>query len=125
MFVFQHCSHFKQIGLFFNGFILTFLGQMLKMLYPKMLHCTCLAHSLHRVSEYIRNGYKDVDKFVSLVKKVFLKSNSRVQIFRSTVPGIPVPPAPVTTRWTTWIKAVGYYHENMDSIVKVGCQVTI
>lgn len=47
--------------------------ERLKMLYPKMLHITCLAHGLHRVAEYIRNEFDDVNKLISYVKLVFCK----------------------------------------------------
>jgi hypothetical protein len=33
-----------------------------------MLHITCIAHALHRICEYIRDEYPDVDKLISLVK---------------------------------------------------------
>lgn len=54
----------------------------LQMLYSKMLHVTCLAHGLHRVAEQIRAKYADVDRLVSQMKKVFLKSPSRVAAFK-------------------------------------------
>ncbi|KAB0790223.1 hypothetical protein PPYR_15446, partial [Photinus pyralis] len=44
-------------------------GSGLKVLYPKLVHVTCLAHGLHRVAETIRTHYKDVDLLVSCVKK--------------------------------------------------------
>lgn len=45
----------------------------LKVLYPKMIHVTCLAHGLHRVAEFIRSQMKDVNNLISSVKKIFLK----------------------------------------------------
>ena len=30
-------------------------GKGLGILYPKMIHITCLAHALHRISEEIKN----------------------------------------------------------------------
>jgi hypothetical protein len=47
----------------------------LKMLYPKMVHLTCLAHGLHRVAKEIRGTYPEVDRMISNVKKIFLKSH--------------------------------------------------
>lgn len=118
------CSHSRQINtytsdIYSKPFYPFHTGRLLKLLYPRMIHCTCLAHSIHRISEYVRNEYKAVDKFIALVKKVFLKANSRVKTFRRVCPGLNLPPAPITTRWTTWLKAVHYYSENMDSIIKV------
>ena len=51
----------------------------LKALYSKMVHVTCLAHACHRVAEDIRGYFPDVDKLIGNVKKVFLKSPSRVK----------------------------------------------
>jgi hypothetical protein len=43
-----------------------------KMLYPKVVHVTCLAHALHRVSVEIRGRYPDADKLILNVKKVMM-----------------------------------------------------
>ncbi|KAJ4437535.1 hypothetical protein ANN_17680 [Periplaneta americana] len=69
----------------------------LKVLYSKMVHVTCLAHACHRIAEEIRGNFPDVDKLIGNVKKVFLKSPSRVNIFQSEANGIPLPPAPILT----------------------------
>ena len=45
----------------------------LKVLYPRMIHLTCLAHGLHRIAETIRENYQKVDKLISNVKKFFQK----------------------------------------------------
>lgn len=45
----------------------------LRVLYPKMLHVTCLAHGLHRVAEYIRQDFPEVNKLIANVKAVFVK----------------------------------------------------
>jgi hypothetical protein len=50
----------------------------IKMLFPKMVHVTCLAHALHRVAEEIRESYPYVDKLILKVKKVFIKAPLRV-----------------------------------------------
>lgn len=41
----------------------------LKLLYPKMIHVTCAAHGLHRVAEFIRNEFNDVNDLISHLKK--------------------------------------------------------
>ncbi|KRZ63903.1 hypothetical protein T08_2385, partial [Trichinella sp. T8] len=71
----------------------------LKVLFPNMLHLTCLAHGLHRIAEHIRCLFPDVDRLISNVKKGFLKAPSRVQLFKEMAPEIPLPPQPVLTRW--------------------------
>lgn len=45
----------------------------LRTLFPKMLHVTCFAHGLHRVADYIRVQFKDVNELVSNTKSVFVK----------------------------------------------------
>lgn len=45
----------------------------LKVLYPKMIHVTCLAHGIHRVADFIRGQFKDVNDLISNVKKIFRK----------------------------------------------------
>lgn len=50
----------------------------LKVLYPKMIHVTCLAHGLHRVADFIRTQFKDVNDLVSDVKKIFRKVSPRI-----------------------------------------------
>ncbi|KRZ71320.1 hypothetical protein T10_8686 [Trichinella papuae] len=94
----------------------------LKVLFPNMLHLTCLAHGLHRISEHIRCLFPDVDRLISNVKKVFLKAPSRVQLFKEMAPEIPLPPQPVLTRWGTWLCAVFYYAANFTKIQEIiGC----
>lgn len=92
----------------------------LQVLFPKMLHITCVAHGLHRVSEFIRGLFPDVDRLVANMKMAFLKSPSRINRFKENL-SIPVPPKPVVTRWGTWIKAVQYYHENFDQLREFVC----
>jgi hypothetical protein len=35
-------------------------AKALQLLYPKMIHVTCLAHALHRVAEEVRGRYPEV-----------------------------------------------------------------
>lgn len=83
--------------------------------YPKMLHVTCLAHGLGRVAEQIRTKYSNVNNWISIVKRIFVKAPGRVNSFRNSFPGIPLPPAPIITRWGTWLDACFYYAENFHA----------
>ncbi|KAL4142778.1 hypothetical protein QTP88_005183 [Uroleucon formosanum] len=74
-------------------------GKSLNALYSKMVHVTCAAYGLHRVSEEVRNQFGTVDKIVANVKKIFKKAPSRIQIFKNYAPDIPLPPEPIITRW--------------------------
>jgi hypothetical protein len=77
-------------------------GKLLKALYPNMLHITCLAHALHRICEFVRDEFPDIDKLISLCKKIFLKAPSRVSLYKELYPLLPLPPAPVRchVNWT-------------------------
>lgn len=55
-------------------------GKGLQLLYPKMIHLTCIAHALHRVAEEIRGNYPDVDKLIATVKSIHQSSNTCAEI---------------------------------------------
>ena len=81
-----------------------------------MIHVTCLAHALHRVAEEVRNNYRDLDCFITAIKAIFTKLPSRIRAFHEFNPKIPLPPEPIITRWGTWISAVSYSNDHIDSI---------
>jgi hypothetical protein len=85
-------------------------------MYRKVVHVTCLAHTLHRVGHEIRGSYPVVDKLISNVKKVFIKAPLRVQQFKQEAPSLPLPPHPVLTHWGMWLDAALYYCENCTAI---------
>ncbi|KAJ4425608.1 hypothetical protein ANN_27804 [Periplaneta americana] len=68
-------------------------GQALSVVYPKLTHFTCVAHAFH--------------------------PPSRVNVLKEMYPEIPLPPKPILTRWGTWLEAVEYYAEHIDSINNV------
>ena len=72
-------------------------GKGLKELYPNIIHCLCLAHGLNRVAELVRYSFPKVDRFVSEVKKIFIKCARRKAEFAASCQ-IPLPPEPVLTR---------------------------
>ena len=95
----------------------------LKSLYPKMIHVTCLAHGLHRVAEFIRSSYPEVNRLIATGKSMFVKAPHRVQLFRAMNPEVPLPPSQVLTRWGTWLNAAEYYnkfHDEFSSVITVG-----
>uniref|UniRef100_A0A915ELA7 DUF659 domain-containing protein n=1 Tax=Ditylenchus dipsaci TaxID=166011 RepID=A0A915ELA7_9BILA len=69
--------------------------------------------------EQIRFLFPDVDKLISNVKKVFTKAPTRISLFRELCSNFPLPPAPILTRWGTWIEAAVYYSRNFDQIKAV------
>jgi len=73
-------------------------GDVLKVFYSKIIHTTCLAHMLNRIAEKVREIHPNVNKLINNIKKSFLKSPSRVQLYREELLGVPLPPEPVVTR---------------------------
>jgi hypothetical protein len=51
-------------------------GKLLKNYFPNMLHLTCFGHGLHRICEFIRDIFPDINSLISLFKKKLLKSPS-------------------------------------------------
>ncbi|CAH1113268.1 unnamed protein product [Psylliodes chrysocephalus] len=90
----------------------------LKIFYPKLIHCTCVAHRVNRIAEEIRNLFPLVNHFINYMKKVFLKAPLRVQMqmYKEKLPGVPLPPKLVITRWETGLEAVFSYFEHCDEI---------
>jgi hypothetical protein len=91
-------------------------GKSLKCSFSKMIHFTCMAHSLNRVAETVRLSYNDVDTLISNVKKVFLKAPNRVEMLHELCPNLTLPPKPILTRWGTWLQGVEYYKDNLEKI---------
>lgn len=73
-------------------------GNDLHIFYPKMIHFTCLAHAVHRLCEEVRDNFDNINQLISNTKKIFLKSPSRVAIWKECCPGLPLPPEPCITR---------------------------
>ncbi|VVC34539.1 Ribonuclease H-like domain,Domain of unknown function DUF659 [Cinara cedri] len=94
-------------------------GRSICTLYSKMVHVTCVAHAIHRVVEEISSNLQDVNKLISCLKKTFLKSPYRTQMFKTLAPGIRLQPEPVITQWGTCLNAVNYYCEHFSYVKKV------
>ena len=94
-------------------------GEGLQLIYPKLIHITCVAHGLHNLAQYLMSKYKNVNRFVVCGKKIFLKAPNRVELFREVLPNTPLPPEPVKTRWGSWLRAVRYFAEHYDTFCEV------
>jgi len=94
-------------------------AEVLKVFYPNVIHVTCVAHMLNRVAEKVRDIHPKVNKLINNVKKSFLKAPSRVQVYKELLPGVPLPPEPIITRWGTWISAVIFTSQNFEGIKSV------
>lgn len=82
-----------------------------------MVHVTCLAHGLHRVSELVRESYPSVNRLISTTKNVFVKSPYRIRAF--IAPEIPLPHSPLLTIWGTWLDAAYYYAKHLEKVCEV------
>jgi hypothetical protein len=92
-------------------------GKNLKGIFPNLNHVTCIAHALNRVCSSIQENLDFVNKFVSSMKKVFLNSKSKQELYKE-VTGLRLPPVPVPTRWCTWLETANYYRENFTQMNK-------
>ena len=92
-------------------------AETLKILYPRLLHVTCIAHLLHNCAEHIRAHFKAADNLISSIKAATIKNKDRHALF--TAAGLPAPPQPVLTRWATWLEASFYYAENFQIIKNI------
>lgn len=93
--------------------------EVLKSLYSKIIHVTCVVHGLHRVAEEVRSQFHAVDEVVSSVKRVFKKAPSRLLVFKTEAPNLTLPPEPVLIRWGSWINASTYGWENFGIVHRV------
>jgi len=82
-------------------------------LYSKVIHVTCSAPVLHRLTKILRGEFSEVGKVVSSVKQVFRKALIHTRSFKNmTNDKISSTPEPILTRWSTWINATHYIIEN-------------
>ena len=51
----------------------------LQLMYPKMIHVTCLARALHSIAEEVLHIYSDVDNLMVNGKQTFVKAPLRLQ----------------------------------------------
>ena len=99
-------------------------AQNLKIFYSNLIHVTCLAHGLNLVAEEIRRNFPHVNDLINNVKKVFIKSPVRVQLYKERLGNIPLPPLPVVTRWGTWLEAAFFYEEHFEEIKSLITELT-
>ena len=83
-------------------------GAILKSLYSKLLHVTCVAHLLHNCAMKVKSHFEDVDQLIAKVKSTTVKNKTRQAKFAT----IGCPPQPVVTRWGSWLNAALCYAKN-------------
>lgn len=78
------------------------------------VHVVCIAHSLNLVGEIVRTETPQVDLFVANMKSAFRLSGAKRLVYidhltRAGVDNPKAPPAPVLTRWCSWLEAVAQH----------------
>jgi hypothetical protein len=65
-----NCVFFSEILLFVSDAASVMLktGKLLKNYFPNMLHLTSFAHGLHRICEFIRASFANINSLISLFK---------------------------------------------------------
>jgi hypothetical protein len=109
--VFPNGIPFNRVLLFLSDGA-SFIGlafETLHELFTKMQHVICVVHGLNRVAEQVRAQYADVNILIGSVKALFCKARERVRAYQSALPGVPLPPEPIITRFSSWLKAVRFY----------------
>ncbi|KAJ4445183.1 hypothetical protein ANN_06984 [Periplaneta americana] len=84
-----------------------------------LLHCDVLEKCNNKTIVKLFNEAMGILWPKGIIEKVFLKAPSRVNVLKEMYPEIPLPPKPILTRWGTWLEAVEYYAEHIDSINNV------
>ena len=104
-------------------------GNVLKEIYPNLLHVTCLAHCahcdffifkaqlclMHNCALKIKKFYKEVDDLIAALKASVVKNKTKAANF--DVCG--KPPQPVVTCWGSWLDAANYYAEKLPQVRKI------
>ncbi|XP_064483592.1 uncharacterized protein LOC135396511 [Ornithodoros turicata] len=83
------------------------------------VHVTCVAHGVNLIGATMYKSFPLVDKYVGDMKKAFRLSSGKRALFKAHLQECGVenpraPPAPVKTRWNSWIEAVELHSEYFE-----------
>jgi len=78
----RQCASLLRICL--HEVLLVAVGAILKSLYPKLFHVTCIAHLLHNCAMKVKSHFEDVDQLIAEVKLVTVKNKTRQAKFATT-----------------------------------------
>lgn len=92
-------------------------GIMLKAIFPKMKHVTCIVNFLHRVCEKVRDISPLVNQIVSDFKRLLVKNKTNQKLYTQTT-NISISKFPIFTRWGTCINFVIYMETNYQKILE-------
>lgn len=91
-------------------------GKILKPMYTKMKHVTCLAHALNVVAQEIKKCNGFANQLIANMKTIFSKCTRRKVLYTS-VTKLLLPPKVVTVRWGTWLDCAYYFNDNLDLVL--------
>lgn len=89
--------------------------QSMKIVYPKLMHITCIRHTIHRVCEFVRDKHQLADEAVCFFKKLLARSRRKRNLLADLC-GRPVPPSPIEMRWETWLDYCDFINQHYDKI---------
>ncbi|MEL7308540.1 MAG: hypothetical protein AAGK05_12180, partial [Pseudomonadota bacterium] len=87
-------------------------ARTLRVIYPRMFHVMCAAHLMHNCAMRVRAHFDNVDALIARVKASVVKNESRRRLFDD----VGQPPAPIVTRWASWINAAVYYADKLPEV---------
>jgi hypothetical protein len=70
-------------------------AKALQLLYPKMIHVTCLTHALHRVVEEVCGRYSEVDQLIANGKKILISLPFKCRSLKKRLQHYPFPHSPM------------------------------
>lgn len=68
------------------------------------------------LAEKVREMYLNLNTLVSNLKKVFLKTPQKVDVYKEIMSSVPLLPEPVLTRWGTWIEAANFCADHFGDL---------
>jgi hypothetical protein len=92
------------------------------------VHVVCIAHSINLIGEILRKETPQVDLFVANMKTAFRLSSAKRRAYsehllEAGIENPKAPPAPVITRWYSWLEAVAqhsnYFSYYQDMLVSI------
>jgi hypothetical protein len=99
-FVSDNCSY--MIGAF----------KIISIICTNAIHMTCWSHIFDLIAQTFYKSFSKTDKFVANMKKSFNHKRKMCRYFKNSIHKMP--PKPVKTRWTSWLKTVKEHSINFE-----------
>jgi hypothetical protein len=99
-FVSDNCSY--MIGAF----------KIISIICTNAIHMTCWSHIFDLIAQTFYKSFPKTDKFVANMKKSFNHKRKMCRYYKNSINKMP--PKPIKTRWTSWLKAVKEHSINFE-----------